>query len=80
MNYKLIGIWFFYDFNFEIIPIVILKWSNPFKNFTMVYADRQYIEYNLLDSYILLIGITISLNGVKTKIPKTNAAVGIWNF
>jgi len=23
----------------------------------MVYADRQYIEYNLLDSYILLIGI-----------------------
>jgi hypothetical protein len=41
MNYKLIGIWFFYDFNFE---------------------------------------ITISLNGVKTKIPKTNAAVGIWNF
>jgi hypothetical protein len=27
----------------------------------MVYADRQYIEYNLLDSYILLIGITINV-------------------
>ena len=26
----------------------------------MVNADRQYIEYNLLDSYILLIGITFN--------------------
>jgi hypothetical protein len=26
----------------------------------MVYADRQYNEYNLLDSYILLIGIMLN--------------------
>ncbi len=33
----------------------------------MVYADRQYIEYNLLDCYILLIGIK---NKIETIIQK----------
>ena len=33
----------------------------------MVNADRQYIEYNLLDSYILLIGIK-SVNLWRKKI------------
>ena len=35
----------------------------------MVNADRQYIEYNLLDSYILLIGI---INILNTKTYKTH--------